>query len=392
MRYLELDWRTVIAVLLVFAGISLVMTTVRSLPSMFEAILVACFLALAVNPLVGFYQRRLHLPRGAAVASVLMSITVVIAGVVWLFGPKTVEAAEALQNQLPDTLEQMTSLPIIGETLDKNDVPTKAQQWLADLPKQLGSDDNAIANFLASVTQGLGYFVITCLVSVALVLDGPLLARRARQLIPKENEHRAAHLGEIVYNVIARYFAGSIVLGVLFGMWVLITGLILNVPLTPLLAAWAAITALLPQIGGALGGVVIVAVSLTAPNGITTALIMGGLYVAYMTFSNNVLLPVLVGRAINVTPPTTMLAAIAGFAVGGIIGALFAMPIVGSIKAVYLDLRTDEETFEEQKRQGRKRRQLGLVKFVKRRRERKETTAGPDPDPATDDVADSASS
>jgi predicted PurR-regulated permease PerM len=94
-----------------------------------------------------------------------------------------------------------------------------------------------------------------------------------------------------------------------------------------------------------------------------------------MTFSNNVLLPVLVGRAINVTPPTTMLAAIGGSAVGGIIGALFAMPVVGAIKAVYLDLRADQDRIDEEKAKGEQRARLGLVAMVRRRREKREERA-----------------
>lgn len=372
LRYLELDWRTVLVVLGVFSALTLIYSTVRTLSSSFTAILVAAFLALAANPLVAWLQRRLHLQRALAIAAGLLIVTAAVVAVTLLFGGQTVQAAEQLQDQLPNTLQQMTSLPIVGQTLAENQVPSKVQEWLSDLPAQLGSNDSAIAQFVGSVSQGVGYFILTITLAIMLLLDGPVLARRAGQMIPIENQQRATRVGKIVYDVIARYFAGSILLGVLFGVWVLITGLILNVPLTPLLAAWAGITALLPQIGGALGGVVVVAVSLTAPGGIITALIMGGLFVAYMTFSNNVLLPVLVGRAINVTPPTTMLAAIGGFAVGGIIGALFAMPVVGAIKAVYLDIQSDEKQADEQIEQGRKRRRLGLVAMVKRRRRRAE--------------------
>lgn len=375
LRYLELDWRTVLTMLGVFTGFALAYSTVRALPSIFTTFVVAVFLSLALNPLVGFVERRARLQRGIAIALVLLIITFAIALLSLVFGPKTVEAAENLQEQLPNTLDQMTSLPIVGETLAENDVPAKVQQWLSDLPSRLGSDEGEIASFVASVTQGLGYFLLTCTLTIMLLLDGPLLARRSRQMIPVENQLQTSRLGKIVYEVVARYFAGSILLGVLFGLWVLITGLILNVPLTPLLAVWAGITALLPQIGGALGGIVVVAVSLTAPGGIATALIMGGLFVTYMTISNNLLLPVLVGRAINVTPPTTMLAAIAGFAVGGIVGALFAMPVVGAIKAVYLDVRAEQDRTEDEAEKGKKKRRLGLVVMVKRRRARRAAAA-----------------
>jgi predicted PurR-regulated permease PerM len=58
-----------------------------------------------------------------------------------------------------------------------------------------------------------------------------------------------------------------------------------------------------------------------------------------MTFANNVLLPVLVGRAIDVSAPVTMLGAIAGFAVAGVSGSLLAIPVIGAVKAVALSMR-----------------------------------------------------
>ena len=172
---------------------------------------------------------------------------------------------------------------------------------------------------------------------VGLVLDGPLLVERARALIPSENRPRADQLGRVAYAVIARYFVGNLFLSVLHGVWVAIWGTALGVPLTPVLAVWAAITSLIPQIGGFLGFALIVAVSLT--QGVGIALVMGISFGAYMTFDNNVLLPIFVGRAIDVSAPVTMLGAIAGFAVAGVAGSLLAIPIIGSVKAIALVLR-----------------------------------------------------
>ena len=82
---------------------------------------------------------------------------------------------------------------------------------------------------------------------------------------------------------------------------------------------------------------VVVAVSLT--QGIGVAIVMGAAFALYMTFDNNVLLPVFVGRAIDVSAPITMLGAIGGFAVAGVAGSLLAIPIIGAVKAMTLSLR-----------------------------------------------------
>ena len=70
-----------------------------------------------------------------------------------------------------------------------------------------------------------------------------------------------------------------------------------------------------------------------------TAIIAGGLFVAYMTIENHVIQPAIVGRSVDLTPPTTMVAAFVGGAVGGIPGALVATPLVGAAKQLFLEVR-----------------------------------------------------
>ena len=55
---------------------------------------------------------------------------------------------------------------------------------------------------------------------------------------------------------------------------------------------------------------------------VPTAIVAGGLFVAYMNIENHVIQPAIVGRSVDLTPPTTMVAAFVGGAVAGVPGAL----------------------------------------------------------------------
>ena len=104
----------------------------------------------------------------------------------------------------------------------------------------------------------------------------------------------------------------------------------------------SALTSLIPQIGGLLGFGLVFIVSLTA--GVGPAIFMTIAFLAFMLFTNHVLVPLVVGKAVSLSPPVTMLAAVGGFSVAGIVGALFAVPTFGAIKAVAMHLRgTDPE-------------------------------------------------
>ncbi len=137
----------------------------------------------------------------------------------------------------------------------------------------------------------------------------------------------------------ARYFAGSVAVAVLNGTVILTAGLLLGIPLAPLAAVWAAITNLIPQIGGFLGGSFFILLALT--QGALPGLIALVVFLAYQQLENNVIQPTVIGRAINLTPPTTMLAALVGGAAAGVPGALVAAPLIGAAKSVWLDTHGD---------------------------------------------------
>jgi putative heme transporter len=139
----------------------------------------------------------------------------------------------------------------------------------------------------------------------------------------------------VLYGTIGNYVAGSIFVAVLNGLVVLTTGLALGVPLAPLAAIWSMLTNLIPQVGGFLGGSFFVLLALTQSP--LTALIAAAIFLAYQQFENNVIQPAIIGTAVNLTPPTTMLAALIGGAAAGVPGALVATPLLGAAKALYLD-------------------------------------------------------
>jgi predicted PurR-regulated permease PerM len=116
-------------------------------------------------------------------------------------------------------------------------------------------------------------------------------------------------------------------------------GLILGVPLIVLAAIWVMITNLIPQIGGFLGGSVFVVLALT--EGALTGALAGVAFVAYMSAENYFIAPAIVGKAVNLSPPTTMIAAIIGGTAAGVPGALVATPLVGSVKAIFVAVRDD---------------------------------------------------
>ena len=146
------------------------------------------------------------------------------------------------------------------------------------------------------------------LVTVTVLLDGRRLLRHTRRLVP--DDHRATFDAgaAVAYRTVGRYFAGSLFVATLAGVAVLAAGLVIGVPLTPLVALWAAATNLIPQIGGLLGGGAFVLLAFT--DGAGTGIAALAVFLVYQQFENHVLQPTIVGRAVALSPPVTMMAAL----------------------------------------------------------------------------------
>lgn len=147
-------------------------------------------------------------------------------------------------------------------------------------------------------------------------------------------------VGSGFYRVVGTYFAGSLLVASIGGTYVLVVGLAVGVPLAPVAAVWYAMVSLIPQVGGFLGTSFVTLLALT--QGVVPALIVLALVVAYMNTENYVITPAIVGQAVDLSPPVTMLAALVGAATAGVPGALAATPLCGTVKAVYLMARYDQ--------------------------------------------------
>jgi predicted PurR-regulated permease PerM len=332
---LHLDWRTfawlVIAVLTALALLAIV----RNTTGMLTRIGIGVVIAMALDPLVDAIVRRWRMRRGFAVAIVAAAIFVLAALLIVVLAPRAAREAGQFSDQLPATLDELEELPLIGGVLRDNRVADRVQEWVRDLPQEL--DDERIAELTGALVSGIASVMIVIVLVLAVLIDGENLLGRVRRLLSPDRQAQADQVGDVMYRTLGRYFGGSITVAILMGLWVLALGLVLGVPLIPLAALWAMLTDLIPQVGGFLGGAFFVLLATT--QGATTALIAAAGFVLYMNLENHVIQPAIVGRSVDLTPPTTMVAAFVGGAIAGIPGALVATPLVGATKAIYLEAR-----------------------------------------------------
>jgi predicted PurR-regulated permease PerM len=332
---LRLDWRSFAWLMLAVLGALALFALVANTTTMLTRIGIGLLIALALDPLVDKLQARFSMRRGIAVTIVAVATIALATLVVLVLGPRAVDEARQFSDQLPQTVDELEELPVLGGWLRDNEIGDKVQQWIRDLPDQF--TDERVAELASTLVSGIAGVAMVTALAIAVLVDGEDLLARFRRLLPAPRQRQADAIGDITYRTLGRYFGGSITVAILMGLYVLTLGLVLGIPLAPLAAVWAMLTDLIPQVGGFLGGSFLVLLAVT--QGVTPAIIAGVAFVVYMNLENHIIQPAIVGRSVDLAPPTTMVAAFVGGAIAGIPGALVATPFVGAVKAVYLEAR-----------------------------------------------------
>jgi predicted PurR-regulated permease PerM len=343
-RLADLDVRSMLAFCACFVALVAVTAIVRGAPRTMTALAVGGLLALSLNPLVESVQRRTGVRRPYAVGLVFATFAVVATALAFLLVSPAVRQAALLGEDLPRVVAQLGDLPFVGDKLVDAGVPDKVLHAVRTLPQRLSGDLSPLAGVARSAASTLGAALVVVLFAVALLVDGPRLVEHGSRLVPARRRAGTERIARLMYAAVGRYVAGSITVAVVAGVSTLVAGLVLQVPLTPLLAANVMVFDLVPQIGGAAGGLPFVAMGFT--HSATTGVLCAVFFVLYLQFENNILSPLVVGQAVKLSPPATMSAALIGVAAGGVVGALCAVPFVGAMKIVYLELRgvpTDTE-------------------------------------------------
>jgi predicted PurR-regulated permease PerM len=335
---IDLDPRSAIPVAIAFSTLAIAVWFVRSIPRTLSALAIATLFALALNPLVERLKRRTGWHRRTAAGVVLLAVAFVAAIVIALITVPTIREVRAFNRQIPRVVEDLGELPVVGARLQEADASRRVENWLNDVPSRLSVNAKPIGRAAGAVADGVAAALFTILLAITLLLDGEQIVGGARRLVPAHRRDDADRLGRLVYEVIGRYIAGSLLVAAMAGTVMLASALALGVPLAPLIAVWVAITNPIPQVGGFLGGAVFALLGVTQGPAVGFACVT--IFLVYQQFENHAIQPLIIGRAVRLSPPATMVAALVGVAAGGLVGGLFAIPLLGASKAIYMSMRS----------------------------------------------------
>ena len=105
-----------------------------------------------------------------------------------MLGPQAVDQARNFSQQLPETIDQLESLPVLGPYIRQNEVGERVQEWVRQLPEQF--TDERIAELAGALVSGIASVAIVSILTIAVLVDGQDLLRRLRRLLPRRDAPR----------------------------------------------------------------------------------------------------------------------------------------------------------------------------------------------------------
>ncbi|WP_112276366.1 AI-2E family transporter [Lentzea terrae] len=337
-----LSWRFVVVV----AALYVVAYVLGFLASIVIPVAIALLLAALLSPGVAKLVEW-RVPRGVATTVMMILGIGVLGGVLTFVISEFSRGLPELQTQVAASLDTI-------------------QKWLKDGPAHLS--DQQLQNYIneivktikenqAEITSG----ALTTAATVGEALTGLLLAlftlifflhdgdgiwRFVIRAVPGDVRSRVDVAGRRGFGSLVSYVRATAAVAVVDAVGVGIGLAIIGVPLVVPLSALVFLGAFIPIIGAVFTGAVAVLIALVT-NGPIAALVVLAVLIGVMQLESHVLQPLLLGRAVKLHPLAVVLAIAGGLVVGGIAGALLAVPLLAVLNSGIRSLVSDSDAEED---------------------------------------------
>jgi predicted PurR-regulated permease PerM len=303
-------------------------TMIVAIASVLILVVVSLFLAVGLNPAVEFLMRR-GLQRPWAVLCVIVGVLVVFGLFLVTIVPVVSHQVTGIGDALPGWFDQLQKNGSIRSFDNKYDVSTKVTNYL---------QSGALAKKLFGGALGLGLAILGLLANVFVVIvltlyflaSLPSMKHAAYQLAPVSRRERVSLLGDRILRNIGGYVSGAFVVALCAGVSTMI--FLFIVGLGGYAVALALVVALLdviPMIGATIGAAIVCVIGFATDP--TTGLICVAFYVAYQQLENFLIYPRVMSRSVEIPGAVTVIAALIGGSLLGVVGALLAIPTAASI-------------------------------------------------------------
>lgn len=332
--------RAVLVVLGIILAAVVMIEIVREARSILIWIFIAVFLALALNPAVEWLLAHGVRRRGLAVAVTIAGTVIGIAAVAATIIPTLVSQVNDFADAVPGYVEDLTAgRGRLGFLERDYHIVERVREAVSagGASQVLGISGTALSVTKSVVTAIVAVLTIAFL-TVFMLLEGPAWVDRFYALLPADKQDRWRMVGYDIYRTVGGYVTGNLAISVIAGVASTAVLLALDVPYAVALGLVVAVFDLIPLAGATIAAVIVTTVAFL--DSTTSGIIILVFFIIYQQLENHLLQPIVYGRTVRLSPLAVLIAVLIGAELAGVIGALAAIPVAGTIQVILRDWLT----------------------------------------------------
>jgi len=306
-----------------------------SISSILILLVMALFLAIGLNPLVEWFMRR-GARRGVAVVVVLTMVLSLFALFVGALAPVISDQISLISDNAPRWLRELRANDLVQRVDDRFDVISKAEAYVSSGDFGQTAFGGALGVGLA-VVSALANTLIVLVLMIYFLASLPSIKRASYSLAPASRRPRVSDLVDRIIHSTGAYVAGAFIVAVFAGITTLIFTFVVGLrDYAFALAFVVGLLSLIPVVGSVISAVLITALGLTVSP--TVSLICLIYYLAYQQLEAYVIYPRIMARSVEVPGAVTVIAALVGGGLLGVIGAVLAVPVAAALLLLHREV------------------------------------------------------
>lgn len=313
--------------------------TVFNLQGVLLSVFIAGFIALGLDPLIRWFQRR-GMRRVSAIITVILLFVGAVIGVMILIVPVLIEQASSLVTTVPQQLQGLfasdwfanadaaTNGLLTGVATSVGDILSDPNLWAT-----VGGGALKVgASIIGAISTGFFVFVLS--IYFIATLDSSKQA--IYTMVRASHRDSVESYSERIMDSIGKYLSGMFVLAFMNATYSTILLILVGVPYALIIGVVALFITLIPLIGTVLTTflMTIIAFFVSPTAGVVVLIAM----LVYMQVEAYVLTPKIMGKAVQVPGTIVLISALAGGTLLGLLGALVAIPISAGILLIIREI------------------------------------------------------
>ena len=309
----------------------------------FVPLLVTVFLTRILAGPAAWLRKRL--PKTLAAAAALVGFLILLVGVLTGIG---VAAANEFKDLGPTVTRAVDDLErwLVEDSpfdLEQADIERYRQEASDRIGTALRASGGAVAAGAAVAAEVTLALILGLIVTFFALKDGDHFLAWVRRQLPEHRRELAGRLAAQAWRTLGGYLRGAALLGLVEGIAIAVTLTLVGAELAIPMALVTFLAAFVPVVGAIVAGVLAVLVALATAGG-TAAGIVAAVAFVVQQLDNDVLAPVVYGRALELHPVIILLAILAGGSAFGLPGSFLAVPVV----AVAVNVAAEARRYQQQ--------------------------------------------